>query len=163
MLLVFIFQCNASTVLKSAKGTSRSFDGGRSIERNKAFTNGLSKNRTTNKSNGLSKKWIKTDILEKLCMLEIIVCCVYDEEFYVYVHRYIEDSFYIVKECLFKYSRGYSCLLHTTGTLNKTGAHPLKTAPMICCCDFWRMRILLVECVKTEPECEWTRSSHVFS
>lgn len=52
---------NASTVLKSAKGTSRSFDGGRSfdgarsIERNKTFTNGLSENRTTNKSNGISR------------------------------------------------------------------------------------------------------------
>ena len=75
------------------------------------------------------------------------VCCVYDEEFYVYAHWYIEDSCYIVKECLFKYSRGYSCLLHTTGTLNKTRAHPLK-----CCCDFWRLRILLVERVKTQPE-----------
>ena len=117
------------------------------IERNKAFTNGLSENRTTNKSNGLSEQWMKTDILEKLCMLMIIVCCVYDEEFYVYVHWYIEDSCYIVKECLFKYSRGYSCLLHTTGTLKKTGAHPLK-----CCCDFWRLRILLVERVKTQPE-----------
>ena len=59
-------------------------------------------------------------------MLEIIVCCVYDEEFYVYAHRYIEDSCYIVKECLFKYSRGYSCLLHTTETLKKNWRAPIE-------------------------------------
>lgn len=52
---------NTNTILKHAKGTSKSFDGGRSIEcirsldRNKSFTNGFEGHQSTGKNNEMSR------------------------------------------------------------------------------------------------------------
>lgn len=52
---------NTNTILKHAKGTSKSFDGGRSIEcirsldRNKSFTNGFEGHQSTGKDNEVSR------------------------------------------------------------------------------------------------------------
>lgn len=46
---------NTNMVLKHAKGTSRSFDGGRSVDRSKPLTNGFEDHKSTSKTPALTK------------------------------------------------------------------------------------------------------------